>query len=223
MGFLSYSGILPMILDVALVIVFIVAVVTAAKKGLVKSIYKLASLVITFVLIAVLITPVSNVLEESQAGAVIYRNVSEKLIIQSDTSGEAMGVNAESAWHMPEYIKNSDEIQQLKDSAVSTTTHAVTKIIIKIITVVALFIIIKLIIALIFLFIEGVFKLPVLKSINVLAGIVGALVSVAAVVYILCGIISLDIVVFNSAKSIILETRLIKMFYDYNFLMAMFI
>jgi len=220
MGFLDYSGYLPLVLDAILVLIFILTMVSMARKGLVKSVYRLSSAIITIILVMVLIEPVSVVLEESQAGAMIYRSISEQINTGSD---EATGIDAESVWDMPEYIKVSGEISQVKDSAISAATHSITGIIIKIIAAVGLFVIIRLLLALIFLFLEGVVKLPVLKGVNAFAGILAALMSVLIATYLICAVISLDTPMFDPLKSIISDTKLIRMFYDYNILMSMFI
>lgn len=226
MEFLNYTGYLPMILDIALVIIFIVSVISMARRGLIKSLYRLVSIVVTVVLVAVLITPVTTAIENSQAGAVIYRSVGNQIEKQSKeslSSGEGAGVNAESVWDMPEYIKNSGQIQQITDTAISNSTRVITQILIKIIAAVGLFIIIKLILALIFLIIEGVFKMPILKSINTIAGAFTAILTVFTVIYLILGVISLDLPMFDSIKYVISQTYLVRLFYDYNFLMAMFL
>lgn len=222
LGYLSY---LPIVLDAILVIIFLVSIIVSARKGLVKSVYKILSVIITIVLVMTLVEPVSGVLEESQAGAMIYRSVSQQLNMNSaESEGEASkGVDVESVWDMPEYIKISGEITQAKESATSVATHTITGVIIRIIAVIALFVIIRLLLALVFLFLEGVVKLPVLKGLNAVAGVFASLISVLVTVYIVCAVISLDIPMFDSVKSIIPTTTVIRFFYDYNVLMSMFI
>lgn len=225
MELLGYTGYLPLIIDAILVIIFLITMISMAKKGLFKSVYRLSSAIITIVLVMVLIEPVSGALEESQAGAMIYRSISQQMTKQSDgvNSGKIEGIDAEAVWDMPEYIKVSSEIVQVRDSAMSVATHSITGIIIKIIAAVGLFVIIRLMLALIFLFLEGVVKLPVLRGVNSLAGILAAIVSVGISVYLICAVISLDAALFDGLKVVIADTKVVRFFYDYNILMSMFI
>ena len=222
MNYLTY---LPLACDIVLLLIFIFSIVRAAKRGLLKSIYRIASVIITIILISVLSVPVTTMLEESQAGAVIYRSVNEKITSQTDKmlSEGKSGIDTESVWNMPEYIKTIPELNQAAENMAATTTHVITNIIIKLIACICLYIVIRLLLSVLFMLLEGFFKLPVLKNINSFAGIIAGIVNTAAIVYVVCAGISLDLPLFDSFKDIISQTYIIKYFYNYNLLMNLFI
>lgn len=222
MNFLNY---IPLTCDIILAVIFVISIVRAAKRGLIKSIYRIVSVIITLLLVGVLIQPVTNVLEESQVGAVIYRTVNDKINTQTDKmlSEGKTGIDTDSVWDMPEYIKNVPELQNAAENMAATTTHVITNVIIKIIAAVCLYTVIRLMLSLLFVLLEGFFKLPVLRSINALAGIAAGIINTAAIVYVVCAVISLDLPIFAGMKDIVAQTYIIKYFYNYNLLMNLFI
>ncbi len=224
MGGLGNFGYLPIIADVVFLLICILGVISAAKKGLVKSVYRLAAVIITIILISVLITPVTSMLEESQVGAVVYKSIYQQLEHQNTpTDNSSAGISVESVWDMPEFVKNSTDILDIGNDTISIVTHTITDVILKLIAVIGLFIIIRLLLSLMFLLVEGVFKLPGLRLLNVLCGILAGVVTVLAISYVTLGVVSLDLPVFAPVKDVITETTVIRTLYDNNFLMSMFL
>jgi len=222
---MNYLQYIPLACDIILGLIFIISIIRAARRGLIKSIYRIVSVIITVVLVSGLSAPVTKVLEESQAGAVIYRSINDKINEQTNKmlSEGKSGIDTESVWNMPDYIKNIPEIKNAAENMTATTTHVITNILIKIIACVCLYIIIRLLLSVLFLLLEGLFKLPLLRGVNAIAGIFAGIINTAAIVYVVCAVISLDLPFLNGVKDIISQTYIIKYFYNYNLLMNLFI
>ena len=216
---------LSIVLDAVFCVMLILSMVIMSRRGLIRSLYKLISIIVTVVLVAVLTQPVTSILEESQLGAVIYRNVNEKIENQEAQLREsgASGIDADSIWNMPEYIKVSPQLQGVKDGVSSAATHTITNVLVKLITSIALFIIIRLLVSVLFLMLDGIFKMPVLRSLNVIGGMAVGILNTVVITYVICAVISLDVKSFDSIKYIISQTYVLKYLYNNNILMSLFL
>ena len=81
----------------------------------------------------------------------------------------------------------------------------------------------KLILYLVFMLIEGIFSLPMLNGANRLLGGCIGLLSGIVLIYILCGVLSLNVSNSVEIREIIDKTYIVKYFYDYNILMNLFV
>lgn len=224
---MNYMQYIPIICDAALILFFVAVIITMAKRGFIKSVYKLISVIITIIAVSFLTQPVSDILAESQAGAVIYRNINQSLV-KSEQENMSDGDNktlpdAENIWNMPSYIKNSAEIRSIKDDITSNASRTLTDMLLRLLTAICLFIIIRFIVMLLFNLIDIIFKLPLLAGINKIIGIFAGLINALAAVYIICAVISLNVGIFDGAKEVIENTYIVKYFYNYNILMNLFI
>ncbi len=210
------------ILDIALVLILGVSTWIAAKKGIFKSVYKLFSIVLTIIAVVLLSGPVGNMVESSGLGIKIDQMVYTGLIADKEydkdlgkmvSTGEEENVSG-----LPEFV--SDAVSTAAESAV---VPAISEIVKKLVCAIIIYLVAKLLLFLIFLFIDGMFKLPLLKSANKLLGAVVGLISGLLIVYIVCGIASLNVQYSAVIREIIDGTYLVKYFYDQNYLMNLFI
>ncbi len=215
---MSYS----IILDIILVAVLAISTWVAAKKGIFKSIYKLSSIALTIVAVLLLSEPVGNMIESSGLGLKIDQMVYTGLIADKEydkelgkmvTTGEEENVSS-----LPEFVNNAVET-----AAENAIVPAVSEIVKKLVCAIIIYLIAKLLLFLIFLVIEGMFKLPLLKSANKLLGAAAGLVSGVLIVYIVCGIASLNVQNSAAIREVIDGTYIVKYFYDQNHLMNLFI
>ena len=210
------------ILDIALVLILGVSTWIAAKKGIFKSVYKLFSIVLTIIAVVLLSGPVGNMVESSGLGIKIDQMVYTGLIADKEydkdlgkmvSTGEEENVSG-----LPEFV--SDAVSTAAESAV---VPAISEIVKKLVCAIIIYLVAKLLLFLIFLFIDGMFKLPLLKSANKLLGAVVGLISGLLIFYIVCGIASLNVQYSAVIREIIDGTYLVKYFYDQNYLMNLFI
>lgn len=210
------------ILDIALVLILGVSTWIAAKKGIFKSVYKLFSIVLTIIAVVLLSGPVGNMVESSGLGIKIDQMVYTGLIADKEydkdlgkmvSTGEEENVSG-----LPEFV--SDAVSTAAESAV---VPAISEIVKKLVCAIIIYLVARLLLFLIFLFIDGMFKLPLLKSANKLLGAVVGLISGLLIVYIVCGIASLNVQYSAVIREIIDGTYLVKYFYDQNYLMNLFI
>lgn len=210
------------ILDIALVLILGISTWIAAKKGIFKSIYKLSSIVLTIIAVVLLSGPVGNMVESSGLGIKIDQMVYTSLIADKEydenlgkmvSTGEEENVSG-----LPEFV--NDAVATVAESAV---VPAVSEIVKKLVCAIIIYLVAKLLLFLIFLFIDGMFKLPLLKSANKLLGAAAGLISGLLIVYIVCGIASLNVQYSAVIREIIDGTYLVKYFYDQNYLMNLFI
>lgn len=211
-----------MIFDIVAVALLLIFFIINMRKGLLKCIYKIISLVVTVVLVFVFMEPIEAFINKTQIGAGIDEAVYELLIKEDEYNEETgrieMSDESEALGLLPVYIENS--VSEFKEGAIAPAVSNVVK---KSVAGIIIFIIAKLVLYLIFMLVDGLFKLPGLKTVNrILGGAVGILYGVV-IIYLICGVISLDVSHSVELREIIDKTVVVKYFYDYNVIMSMFL
>ena len=204
------------LLDIAAVAVVAVSVGVMAKKGVIKSLYKILSLALTIIAVILLSGPVKEMISavgwDAKINDFVYSSlVTDDKIMQSSLGEENMNA-------LPQFV--TDSVENIADN---TIVPAICDIVVSLVSALMIFLIAKLLIYLIFLLIEGVFKLPVFKSLNWLLGAVSGIISGLAIIYLVCGIASLNVSSSAQIRQIVDSTYLVKYFYDNNILMNIFL
>ena len=201
-----------LILDLILIAILIISAFVMSGKGLFKLIYKISSILITIIAVIMFSGFVEDYVETSPVGEKIAQSV--ELHITSENPSE----NEDGLSEMPDYITRS--VNEIKEN---TVAPIVTDIIVSLISAIIIYLIVKLILYMLFFFIKGMFKLPVLKQVNRLAGVCVGFVSGLIIVYIACGILSVNVSNTTEIRYVIDNTYFVKYFYDNNLLMSIFI
>ena len=204
------------LLDIAAVAVVIVSVGIMAKKGVIKSLYKIFSLVLTIIAVILLSAPVKEMISTVGWDAKINDFVYSALVTDDKIMQSSLGEENMNA--LPQFVTES--VDNIAENAV---VPAICDVVVSLVSALIIFLIAKLLIYLIFLLIEGVFKLPVLKSLNWLIGAISGIISALVIIYLVCGIASLNVSNSAQIRQIIDSTYLVKYFYDNNILMNMFL
>jgi len=211
-----------MIFDLVAVAVILLCFIINLKKGLIKCIYKIVSLGVTVALVFVFMEPVEQMIERTGFGIKIDEAV-YNLVITEDKYNEETGKidkadDTAALNNLPVYIENS--VSEFKEGAIAPAVSNVVK---KLMAGIIIFIIAKILLSLLFMLIDGLFRLPGLKTVNMLlGGAVGILYGIV-VIYLLCGVISLDVSHSLELREIIDKTFVVKYFYDYNIIMNLFL
>lgn len=211
-----------LMLDIAACVILILSFVIMSGKGIVKCIYKIASIAATIILVAVLTEPASNILASTGVGIKIDEMVYNALIPDKDYNDETGSVETtdeeESVHALPKFLEQS--VSNVTGGALAPTVSDLIK---KLISAVAVYFIVKLVLYLVFMLIEGIFSLPVLNGANRLLGGCIGLLSGIILIYILCGVLSLNVSNSMKIREVIDKTYIVKYFYDYNILMNLFL
>ena len=228
------------ILDAALVLAFLVSIILGARRGLLKTVWKMGAWVIVIICVIALKTPFTSMLAQTDAAADVYNSITEKITpVFTNNLYEGEVTNAQKAdiaktLHLPQIVVS----QVLKDydaQAVTTgTTSAVnravdniarslTMMIIGFVAAVVLFILVKLALFIIYEILNAFSKLPVINTANSMLGAVWGFISMMLVIYIICAIVSFAAADNDTVYRMITETYVVKYFYNYNIIIQLLI
>ena len=227
------------ILDAILVIAFVTSIILGAKRGLLKTVWKMGAWVIVIVCVIALKTPFTSMLAQTSAAADMYNSITEKItpvftnnLYEGEVTNEQKADIA-SALHLPQIVVS----QVLKDydaqavtigtttavnRAVDNIARSITMTIIGFVAAVVLFILIKLALFIVYEILKALSKLPVIDTANSMLGALWGFVSMLLVIYIICAIVSFAAADNETVYQMITETYIVKYFYNYNILLQLF-
>ncbi len=223
-----------MILDLIVVGAVVLAFIISARKGLVKSVWKIAALIVTIVLVSALKTPTVEYLAKTNFADVIYDTVLEKLTVDETTlatedkadAGDKEETDEQKsiipAYILTEITKSADteEMYGIINRGTNILAQKLTLWALRIIVVVGLFIIIRVLLMFAFMIVNAMSKLPVIGHANAfLGGLLGA-INILAVIYIACALVSLFAAQGEVAR-LINQSYIVKYIYNYNILLQL--
>lgn len=213
---------MSIILDLILAAVIIAAFTAGCRKGFVKSVWKIAALVVTIVLVIALKQPVLDFLSGTQTADKINDRLSQSLQLPSGG-----GVNIAENLNLPELMQGyiNDGINSAGAAAMSVNERAassLTGLFMTIIVCIGLFIIIRLLLMAVFTLLNGVTKLPVIKGANKLVGGLLAVVNIVFIIFLALALVSLFAPADSELFEMINNTYAVKYFYNYNILLQLF-
>ncbi len=171
------------IADIVLIAIIAVFVIIGSVRGLVKTLFGLGSIVLSIILSLTLYPIVSDVLAESQVGAVVQESVSNLLGQNEQTT-----LTTENESALPELVQNTiDNATQQTTQALSAT---VTDAALNIISMLVVFVLVKFLLWILAKILDLATKLPVIHSCNKLLGGVLGCISGVLVVYLLLGFLT---------------------------------
>lgn len=207
-------------LDIVLIALLLLAFFIGYKKGFVKSVWKIAALVLTIVLMLMLKTPTVNYLSGTALAETINTKISETVNLP-----QGGGVNIAQSLNLPQFMQSevNNQITESQNLPINDTVNSsLTSLFITIIACIGLFIVIRLILAVIFMIISGITELPLIKGVNKLIGGLLAAVNIIFAVYLLLACVSLFAPADSSLFEEINNTYLVKYLYNYNILLQLF-
>ncbi len=226
-------------LDFIVLVVLVLSVAAGFAKGLVRSVYKIAALAGTLILVLALQGPVVHMLSASQLAQSVYTTVSNVVVQKSNA---ADGLDGQQAQPSPSFVESTlqglglpDNVQQnisqglgqidgTISQAVDNVSTQITMAVLKIIACIGLFLVIRFLFALLYRILDAVSKLPVLGLVNRFGGGVLGLINGLAIVYILCAILALWMPVGQAGalQGGMEQSHLAKYFYHNNILLQLF-
>lgn len=211
------------VFDLIILVIIVLSVFNARRKGFIKASYALVSLILTFVLMFSFKEPFKDFLEGTFIGesinSMIENSVNESVgdeIPKYDVLVKEMGLPSFLTGFTKEF---SDNIAETKEEIVTNVTVSVTDGILNILSVLLLFLIVRISLYIIIEVFDLIAKLPVLKSINKFAGALMGLVNGLFIVYLVCAVMILFVTNTPELKEIIDNSTITKYFYENNLLM----
>ena len=213
---------MSIILDIILAALIIISFIAGYKKGFVKSVWKIAALVVTIVLVIALKNPAVDFLSGTSIAGAINEKISKTIHIP-----QGGGIDAAESLNLPDFLNAqvSDGIENAQ-GAVASVNDAVaaslTNIAVTIIVCVALFIIIRLILMAVYMIAVGITAAPLIRGVNQFFGGLLAAVNMVFIIFLLLALVSLFAPADSQMYEMIDKTYVVKYFYNYNILLQLF-
>ena len=213
---------MSIILDIILAALSIISFIAGYKKGFVKSVWKIAALVVTIVLVIALKNPAVDFLSGTSIAGAINEKISKTIHIP-----QGGGIDAAESLNLPDFFNAqvSDGIENAQ-GAVASVNDAVaaslTNIAVTIIVCVALFIIIRLILMAVYMIAVGITAAPLIRGVNQFFGGLLAAVNMVFIIFLLLALVSLFAPADSQLFEMIDNTYVVKYLYNYNILLQLF-
>lgn len=223
---------LPLVFDGILILVFAVCIIDGRKKGFVKTVLSLVSLIISFAVAQSLAAPVAAWANEAFAKEAVSSYVENYIEDSFENSGIDYSSGLSSDENVPDEITAmlekygvsfsdiaegaSQSVERLAEEIAEKILDAVLLPVLEAVAFLAIYIVCSLILKMLTGIVCTVFKLPVIKQINgLLGGILGAVkgVGVAAVLSVFA-VVASKLVAGNEIADAISQTTLINIIGD---------
>lgn len=208
--------------DIILVAILIAAFVYWRNKGLVKSVWKIAALIITIVLVLLLKNPATDFISHTKLAENLNNSISGMITIPPGG-----GVNITERLNLPEFMQTGIDIgaESGKNAAEAINNAAaltLTDTIIAIGVCISLFILIRLALTAAFLVVNTCTKLPVIRGANKLLGGILGMINVVFIIFLALALFTIFAPSDNNLYNIIDKSHLVKYFYNNNILLRLF-
>lgn len=203
-------------------IIFVIAlVVWGIKRGFVKTVFSLGSLILSLILALTLYPVVTDFLAESVVGDYVRLNVyevfSEKP--EENLSAEEAGSTLKLPGSLQETIIGTTE--QTATVVKETLADSMASLALKILGIIIVFILVKVILWILSVLLNAVAKLPVLRTANkFLGGITGAVYGVL-LLYLILAVLTFTTTIktFNKPIQLVVESKYISSMYNQNIIL----
>jgi len=195
-----------MIVDIIFIALIVFGYIMGAKKGFIKSVWKIAAWILTIFLVWMLSAPFSEFVSQTDMYAAISQSIGEKVADIYVSEAPALPVI------FGEAAKNA-AAENAGNQIASLATEALTYI--------ALIILIRVLLGVVFRVLNIVAKLPLVSFTNKVAGGAMGVINVMFIVLIVLSVIS--VVGIRGAVMAIQSSEIVKYIYDNNFILKLFI
>lgn len=209
--------------DIAAAAIVLFFAVWGAKRGLIKSVLGLSSIIISLILALLLYQPVASFLQNSVIGEYVTVNVTKAIQGADEKNTEEQPIEADGVLKLPSKIteKINEEVETAKEAAVGAVSLSVSNLAIKLISMLAVFLIIKLVLWVVSMLLEALAKLPVIGTLNKAAGGALGAASGILIIYVLLALLTFVTAVNtnNAVAESVLKSKLVCEMYDNNFIL----
>ena len=200
------------IADAAAAVIFVLVFISVARKGFLRSAYKLFGLAAALLLTSLFVPDVTATIASSRAWTQLDEHI--EAVLDDKTHADI---------DLPEYMSTVREsAEELRDGAVSAAAAEITAASAHVAAIISVFLILRFAIWLLYLLLQAVFRLPVLRLLNKAIGVFCAFIHAFAVIYILCAAVSLPFGIFDTARSAVANSYVTYYLYNNNLLIKLF-
>lgn len=206
------------IVDLIIIAVVLLFIFIGYKKGLTGSLIKLLSFIIAVVLAFVLYKPVANMVIEKTE---IDENIKEAITRTFNQENDDESTNKNESSTMLENINN--EIENATNEAKTVVIEETTKTIINVASAIVIYTVVRIILLIISIFVNQITKLPLIKQVDEIGGIIYGAVEGIVIVYIILSIISLTSVIWsdNILLTAVTKSALGNLLYNNNIVLKL--
>ncbi len=207
--------------DIIGALIILLLVIWGAKKGFVKSVFSLGSLILSLILALSLYPIVTDFLEDSVVGDYVRLNVFQ--VFDDKEDADITAEEAGNTLNLPGSFQEtvSGAIQQAADTVKESLADTLAGLALKILGILIVFLLTKIILWLLSVFLNAFAKLPVIRTANkLLGGIIGAIYGVL-IVYLILAILTFTTAIktFNKPTQLVLESKYISTMYHQNIIL----
>lgn len=207
--------------DFIAILILIALAFWGSKKGLVRSIFSLGSLVLSLVLALTLYPVVTDFLNQSVVGDYVRLNVykvfdqKQEEPQETDTAGDTL--------NLPDSLESA--ITGTMNEAAFTVKESIAEntaqLALKLLGIIIVFVLVRVILWLLVHFLNAVAHLPILRSINRLLGGVLGLGYGILLIYLLLAVLTFTTTLktFNKPIQLVLDSRYVSVMYNENILL----
>lgn len=173
-----------MIVDLIVIAIIALSTFLGYKRGLIKSLLKIFSFVIAIILAFTLCTPVTNfIINKTEIDEKIEQTIIKKIVPQENVDGKMEEDQVEIDDNTVNLLK-VDKVMMVKNLA-----NVISVKIIKILSLISIFIVVKIILLIIMKLTDFITKIPVMKQLNELGGIIYGCIQGLFLIFLVFGLI----------------------------------
>ena len=219
-----------LIFDIAIIAVFAFSIHRSVKNGMINASKSILSIILTVIIMTSSHAYITAWFKTSDFGDKISESISEMVekrfseTIPYSQGTEEIGKNSLS--FIDKLIsQKSQELQEAQKDFTHAITDQITDSVLGLIAVIFLYIAIRLFLFILFKILGLVFELPLLRSVNKVAGAIIGIVNALFIVYILTGamVLFLPADISMTVQNAVSQTYITKYFYENNILFKLFI
>jgi len=222
------------IIDIVVLGIIALMMFKGIKKGLVVTVFEMASFFIAAFCVSVFHSQVSEFLKGTKVFEWVQQFVLKHIVNVNLASVETTA-SADSANNVMNSLQLPDFLQKLLfnkkegnlagllglDKVIEGISTSISTFIITILSMIIIFFAVKILLHIAMKILNGIMKLPLFNSANKLAGALFGVINAVFVIYILCAVLAFlaPIQVFKPVIQLINESAVGKVFYNHNILL----
>jgi len=222
------------IIDIVVLGIIALMMFKGIKKGLVVTVFEMASFFIAAFCVSVFHSQVSEFLKGTKVFEWVQQFVLKHIVNVNLASVETTA-SADSANNVMNSLQLPDFLQKLLfnkkegnlagllglDKVIEGISRSISTFIITILSMIIIFFAVKILLHIAMKILNGIMKLPLFNSANKLAGALFGVINAVFVIYILCAVLAFlaPIQVFKPVIQLINESAVGKVFYNHNILL----
>lgn len=221
-----------LVLDILVILIFAICIRFAVKKGFINASYNIVSIILTIVLMFCFQSSLSAYITNSAFGDTVRQRISKTLETRTENEDVEKIENEKELsktlglpMFFTEFLSDTDnKVEVVKTQMIDEISKNVTASLMNVISIILLFITIRILLFLFKKIIGFVFEMPVLRSVNSIAGAIIGIINGLFIIYLVCGCL-LWFLPQEFSKDVTLaidNSYIFKYFYNNNLLLKIF-